>query len=90
MIVWGRGLVPRSARIASALHIGVIHGLTRLVLGVEGSYVSLLRVLWLASVVAWLGVVPVVGAIVPGIWLLLIILVTFETSTGWSGFRRWR
>ena len=54
----------------------------KLLLGATGSYVSLLRVLWLASVVTWLAVIPVVGAIVAGIWFLLIMLVTFENIDG--------
>jgi len=68
--------------LASAVHIGVIHVLGKLLLGATGSYVSLLRVLWLASVVTWLAVIPVVGAIAAGIWFLLIMLVTFENVDG--------
>jgi len=68
--------------LVSAVHVGVIHALGKLLLGASGSYVSLLRVLWLASIVSWLAVIPIVGPIAAGVWFLLITLVTFENVDG--------
>jgi hypothetical protein len=66
----------------SAVNIGLMHGVGKIVFGATGRYLGLLRVLWLGSWVLWLGVIPVVGSIVGGIWFLLISLVTFEQVDG--------
>jgi hypothetical protein len=68
--------------VLSALQVAVIHGLGKVLLGATGTFMSLLRVLWLGAVVTWLAIVPVIGPIVGGIWYLLITLVTFETVDG--------
>jgi hypothetical protein len=78
----GIPLVVLVQLLASAVQVGLIHGLAKLLLGATGRFVSLLRVLWLASVVSWLVIIPVVGSIVGGIWYLLITLVTFEDVDG--------
>ena len=68
--------------LVSALSTGVIHGAARVMFGASGRFIALLRVLWLASIVGWLGIVPVVGGLVAGVWSLLITLVTFEEIDG--------
>jgi hypothetical protein len=65
----------------SAFSLAVFHYLAKLVFGATGTYLGIVRVLWLGSVVSWLGVIPVIGAIV-GIWFFLLFLVTFETVDG--------
>lgn len=62
----------------SAINIGLIHGAARLLFGATGRYVELLRVLWPASVVLWLAIVPVLGPLVGGIWYFLVSLVVLE------------
>ena len=66
----------------SALSVGIAHGLGKFLLGATGSYVSILRVLWLGFIVSWLEVVPLVGWLAAAVWSLLIMLVTFEEVDG--------
>jgi hypothetical protein len=66
----------------SALNIALIHGAAKFLFGATGRYVALLRVLWLASIVQWLSIIPVIGVLVGGVWFLLITLVTFEEIDG--------
>ena len=66
----------------SALRVAFIHGLAKMVFGANGTFVGVLRVVWLASIVGWLAVVPVLGLIVAGVWMLILILVTFEQVDG--------
>jgi hypothetical protein len=67
---------------ASALGIAVMHGAASLLFGATGTYLRLLRALWMGSLVKWLVVVPVVGPLVAGVWSLLVALVTFEEVDG--------
>jgi hypothetical protein len=66
----------------SAFNVAVIHGAARLFFDGHGRYIALLRVLWVASVVQWLAIVPVIGTLAGGGWFLLIVLVTLEEVEG--------
>lgn len=81
-VILGAPFVVIVTLLASAINIAVIHGLAKLVFGATGSYVSLVRVLWLGSIVTWLAIIPAIGGIVAGVWSLLILLVTFENVDG--------
>ena len=67
---------------ASAVGTAVMHGAASLLFGATGTYLRLLRALWMGSLVKWLVVVPVVGPLVAGVWSLLVALVTFEEVDG--------
>jgi hypothetical protein len=66
----------------SAVNVAVVHGAAKVLFDATGRYVALLRVLWLGSIVQWLNVIPLVGALVGSVWFLLITLVTFEEVDG--------
>jgi hypothetical protein len=66
----------------SAFSVAVMHGAAKLLFGGTGRYLSLLRVIWLGSIVQWLILVPFIGAFVAGIWSLLILLVAFDEVEG--------
>lgn len=66
----------------SALATAIVHGAARLLFGASGRYVNLLRVLWVGSVVLWIGVLPLVGALVGGVLYLLVTLVAISEVEG--------
>ena len=66
----------------SALRIALVHGAAKVFFGATGRYVQLLRVVWLGSIVQILGVVPIFGGLIAGVWSLIIALVTFEEVDG--------
>ena len=68
--------------LSSAISTAIMHGAAKLLFGATGSYLGLLRVLWLGSIVQVIAVVPVIGSIVAGIWSLLITLIAFEEVDG--------
>ena len=68
--------------VSSAISTAIMHGAAKLLFGATGSYLGLLRVLWLGSIVQVIAVVPVIGSIVAGIWSLLITLIAFEEVDG--------
>ena len=71
-------IAPIVGLIASAATTGIVHVLAKVMFGATGTYVGLLRVLWLGSIVSLLAVIPIAGAIVSSIWSLLITMVTFQ------------
>lgn len=76
-------LVGAAGQLAvSALAAAIVHGAARLLFGATGRYVNLLRVLWVGSVVLWIGVLPVVGALVGGVLYLLVTLVAVSEVEG--------
>jgi hypothetical protein len=77
-------MLPSAAALSlllSAFNIALMHGAAKIIFGATGSYVGMLRVLWLGSLVIWLMIIPVVGFIA-GFWFLLIVLVSFEVVDG--------
>ena len=68
--------------VTSAISTAIMHGAANLLFGATGSYVGLLRVLWLGSIVQVIAIVPVIGGLVAGIWSLLITLIAFEEVDG--------
>jgi hypothetical protein len=68
--------------VVSALTTAIIHGAGKLMFGASGQYVPLLRVLWVGSVVLWLGVVPVIGGLVGGVLYLLVTLIAVSEIEG--------
>jgi hypothetical protein len=68
--------------IASVVTTGLVHLIAKGLFGTTGTLVRLLRVLWLGSIVSLLGIVPIVGGIVGGMWSLLITMVTFQEVDG--------
>jgi len=76
-------LISAAGQLAlSALATAIVHGAARLLFGAAGRYVYLLRVLWVGSVVLWLGVLPLVGALVGGVLYLLVTLVAISEVEG--------
>jgi hypothetical protein len=74
--------VPAFAVLVSALSTAAIHGAAKIIFGATGTYVGVLRVLWLGSLVGMLAIVPVLGQIVSGLWSTLIMMVTFQEVDG--------
>jgi hypothetical protein len=76
-------LVGAAGQLAvSAVAAAIVHGAARLLFGATGRYVNLLRVLWVGSVVLWLGVLPLVGALAGGVLYLLVTLVAISEVEG--------
>jgi len=82
IIVVGILILAAGQLAISALATAIVHGAARLLFGASGRYVSLLRVLWVGSVVLWLGVLPLVGALVGGVLYLLVTLVAISEVEG--------
>jgi hypothetical protein len=61
---------------------GLCHFLARWWFGAHGTYVGVLRVLLLGSIVTWLGVVPYVGVIIAGFWAVAVMMIVFEDVDG--------
>jgi len=80
--VFGLVIAAAGQLAISALATGVIHGAARLLFGASGRYVSLLRVLWVGSIVLWVGAVPLVGGLVGGVLYLLVTLVAVSELEG--------
>jgi hypothetical protein len=68
--------------VVSALATALIHGAGKLMFGASGQYVRLLRVLWVGSVVLWLGLLPVIGGLVGGVLYLLVTLIAVSEIEG--------
>ncbi len=66
----------------SAISTGVIHGTAMLLFGGSGTYVKLLRVLWVGSVVTWVALIPLVGPIIGGLLYLLVALIAISDVEG--------
>ncbi len=62
----------------SALATAVVHGAAKLLFRASGQYVRLLRVLWVGSIVLWIGALPLVGPLVGGVLYLLVALVAIS------------
>jgi hypothetical protein len=76
-------LVVAAGQLAiSALATAVVHGAAKLLFRASGQYVRLLRVLWVGSIVLWIGALPVVGALVGGVLYLLVALVAISEVEG--------
>lgn len=76
-------LIAAAGQLAiSALATAVVHGAAKLLFGGTGRYVNILRVLWVGSVVLWLGVLPVIGGLVGGVLYLLVTLVAVSEVEG--------
>lgn len=80
--VGGLLLAAAGHLVISALATAIVHGAARFLFGAAGGYVNLLRVLWVGSVVLWLGVLPLVGALVGGVLYLLVTLVAISEVEG--------
>jgi hypothetical protein len=76
------GLAPVFGLLASAATTGLVHVGAKVLFSATGTYVGLLRVLWLGSVVSLLVLVPLVGPLIGSIWSLLISMVTFQEVDG--------
>ncbi len=81
-IIVGTIIAVIAQMLMSALNVALIHGMAKWLFGATGTYLGVLRVLWLGSIVLWLFAVPVLGPLVGGVWFLLVFLVTFETVDG--------
>ena len=66
----------------SAIATGVIHGAAKLLFGGSGTYVKLLRVLWVGSVVSWVALIPLVGPIVSNVLNLVVALIAISDVEG--------
>jgi hypothetical protein len=64
--------------VISAIATGVVHGGAKLLFGGSGTYVRLLRVLWVGSVVSWVALIPLVGPIVSNVLYLLVALIAIS------------
>ena len=71
---------PIIGLVVSAVTTGAVHVLAKVMFQANGTLVGLLRVLWLGSFVSLVAVIPIpiLGALVAGIWSLLITMVTFQ------------
>jgi len=77
-------LVAGTAMVLAADIVGLllVHGAAKVIFGATGSFLGLIRVLWLGSLIGCLAIVPVVGGIVAGIWGLLMMMVAFQEVDG--------
>ena len=76
-------LVVAAGQLAiSALATAAVHGAAKLLFRASGQYVRLLRVLWVGSIVLWIGALPVVGPLVGGVLYLLVALVAISEVEG--------
>ena len=66
----------------NAFNTAVLHGAGKILFGATGTYLGLLRALWLGSLVQWLIIIPVIGWLVSAVWSLLLMLITFEEVDG--------
>jgi hypothetical protein len=63
---------------ATLIYYGICHLVARWLFGASGSYLALLRVMMLGSVVQWTGVIPVVGGLVASLWSLGVFMYVFS------------
>jgi hypothetical protein len=61
---------------------GVSHGLAKWWFDAQGTYTGILRPMLLGSLVLGLSVIPYVGQLVAGIWMLAILMSVFEVVDG--------
>jgi hypothetical protein len=61
---------------------GVCHLCARWWFGARGTYVGILRAMWLGSFVSLTLLIPYVGTLVAGIWMLAILMRVFEEIDG--------
>jgi hypothetical protein len=64
--------------IVEFLRFGLCHLLAKQFFGGEGTFLPLIRALFLGSVASWLIIVPVVGPLLAGIGSTIVIMVVFE------------
>jgi hypothetical protein len=81
-LLFGLLVAAASQLPVSALAVAIIHGAAKLLFGASGGYLQLLRVLWVGSIVLWVGVIPYVGALVGGVLYLLVMLVAISEVDG--------
>lgn len=60
------------------LRFGICHLLAKQFFGADGTFMPLIRSLFLGSVASWLIVVPVIGSLLVGIASTIVIMVVFE------------
>ena len=80
--LFGLLAVAAGQLVISALATAVVHGAAKLLFRASGQYVRLLRVLWVGSIVLWVGALPLVGALVGGVLYLLVSLVAISEVEG--------
>jgi hypothetical protein len=61
---------------------GVCHLAARFVLKGKGSFLEIVRILLLGSIVAIIALIPVVGPFLGGLWMLAIMMIAFEIIHG--------
>lgn len=76
-VTFSLAMVPAGILI-DFLRYGICHFLAKKLFGGTGTLMPLIRALLLGSVVSWLAVVPVVGALLAGIGSTVVIMVVFE------------
>lgn len=60
------------------IQYGVSHGLARLLFRAQGTYVGILRALFLGSVVSFAFLIPIVGPMLTSLWMIAILMRVFE------------
>ena len=60
------------------LRFGICHFLAKKLFGGQGTFLPLIRALFLGSVASWLIIVPVIGPLLAGIGSTIVIMVVFE------------
>lgn len=70
----------------SAIGLVVQYGICHLValqwMGARGTFIGVLRPLLLGSVVLWLGIIPVIGFLIAGLWGIAVMMIVFEDVDG--------
>ncbi len=60
------------------IQYGVSHGLARLFLHAQGTYVGILRAMFLGSIVSLALVIPYVGGLIGSLWMMALLMRVFE------------
>ncbi len=76
-VTFGLAMVP-SGILVEFLRFGICHFLAKKLFGGEGTFLPLIRALFLGSVASWLIIVPVIGPLLAGIGGTIVIMVVFE------------
>jgi hypothetical protein len=64
------------------LQYGLAHSLARLWFGARGTYAGILRAMLMGSIAMWAYVIPYVGPLVAGLWMIAILMRVFEEVDG--------
>jgi hypothetical protein len=74
----GLGIGLPVALLAAFIQVSICHLIAKHLFDGTGTLVPLMRALFLGSVVTWLGIVPIIGAIAVGIGNTVVTMVVFE------------